>query len=376
MSSLVSHEDLETIVRISTMQPQLKVDSWNSELLSWQGRRRVFRFFGDADHVGIKTDWSIVLKEIRRPTQSDAADLSEKYWAYWEREHLIYEAGIPKRFDGDIDLPTCYSVISPSTDVRWIWLEDLGHVNDQSWTIATYARTAYQLGRFNGLSASKEPVANVSWLPSFGLVGRSADAVANLMHLRESVYWDNSEFVQLFPKTILNDLLTVSAKRDILLALLDTFPKAFIHSDAWHGNMSLTRRDGKETTILFDWALSCFGCLGEEIANLIWSALLEFKIDISKLDELERVVVKNYLNGLYDVGVSIPEHLIRIAYLIRSVLVFAPDPEIFEIFQNKEHFEPQQYNDLSFEQAVSQSAQVTKELIKREQKLERLINDL
>lgn len=295
MPSLVSHKDLENIVRISTMLPQLKVDSWNSELLSWQGRRRVFRFFGDADNFNVKTAWSIILKEIRQPEQRDAADLSEKHWAYWERESLIYEAGTPKLFDGNIDAPTCYSVASPVNDVRWIWLEDLGHVDDQSWTSATYAQTAYQLGRFNGISASKKPVANFSWLPSFGLVGRSADAVENLMHLQKSAQWDNSEFVRLFPKTILNNLLTLSAKRGALLAHLDSFPKVFIHGDAWHGNMSLIRRDGKEATILFDWALSCFGCLGEEIANLIWSALLEFKIDISELEELERVVVNNYL---------------------------------------------------------------------------------
>jgi predicted ATPase len=127
---------------MATKCQDLQIDTWEKTILSVHGQRSVFRFAGLGNDGGMSYPWSVVLKQIRAPESPDAPDANFNDCAYWEREYLLYQAGVPQTLTGDLRGPDCFGTIERTPNLRWIWLEDLSDRYNEIWPIAQYASVA------------------------------------------------------------------------------------------------------------------------------------------------------------------------------------------------------------------------------------------
>jgi hypothetical protein len=135
--------------------------------------------------------------------------------------------------------------------------------------------------------------------------------------------------------------------------------------------------DQSKSTVLFDWALAGYGAVGEEIGTLIWVALLEFKVDIQNAECLETDVFNQYLRGLEDSGWKYDPIHVRIAYLIKSVLLFGFQLEAVDHALNEDAYKAtEQLYGQPIDRLVTQAAQVTYLLISRIDELRSLLDNL
>jgi hypothetical protein len=109
----VDRATLTTVVRVATGQPELEVGSWQTAMLSVQGRRSVWRFAGVGRNGVAEQPWSLILKVIRAPERAADHDGDVSDWAYWPRESLLYEAGVPQALVGQLR-PTLLRRHAPS----------------------------------------------------------------------------------------------------------------------------------------------------------------------------------------------------------------------------------------------------------------------
>lgn len=372
---IVSQATLLPLVRSALDYPDLEIEDWQITSLSVQGQRRIFRFAGVGINDSDPQPWSIILKEIAPPPSQNTPNRDEKHWAYWPRESLLYQAGIPQSISGPLRAPRCLAVMQPTPDLHWIWLEDLQDIYQGQWPLERYALAAYHLGQFNGsYIAAGKAKPEAPWLTDIGLRSRSATAVANFEKLRNPEIWQNPYLKRAFPQPILPELERLTAERERFLAAVAQLPQTFCHADAWQGNMMAVKENGTDVTVIFDWALSGYGAVGEEIANLVWSALLEFKLDMAQAQELESAIFGSYCQGLADAGAAIAATSVHIGYLTRSVLVFGLEPEAVEHAQNPDKTAVEQYYGWPIERMIAQTAQVTYLLLNRANELRALLD--
>lgn len=376
--SEVDRATLTTVVRVATGQPHLDLGPWQTTLLSSQGRRSVWRFTGVGRDGAAEQPWSLILKEVRAPERADAHDTDVRDWAYWPRESLLYEAGIPQALAGPLRAPRCFGTMRPATNLRWIWLEELQDRYGGTWPLERYALAAHHLGACNAAYLVGRPLPTAPWLTADGLRSRSASAIAGLDRLRTPALWEHPLLRQSFPRPVLGDLERLSAERERLLAAAARLPQTFCHLDAWHGNMAaLVDASGDDVTVLFDWELAGYGALGVEISNLVWSSLLEFKLASSDVERLEAQVVAGYMQGLASAGWKADPRQVRCAYLISSVLLFGLVPEAVDhALSEDQHAALERHYGWPLERIVRQAAEVTYLLLGRADELRDLLSEL
>jgi hypothetical protein len=374
----VERETLLRLARAQTGCQDLRMDQWQTSSLSVQGRRSIFRFAGTGYDGATPRPWSLILKQIRAPEKANAQDADIGYWAYWPREYLLYEAGIPQTLKGALRAPRCFDVMQPAPHLRWIWLEDLQDLYDGVWPLRHYALTAYHLGRFNGSYLAGKPMPAGTWLADDALRSRSADAIAGLARLRDPTLWEHPLLRRAFPRPIIDNLERLAADRESFLRAAARLPRTFCHLDAWYGNMAaMEDGDGAKGTVLFDWALAGYGAPGQEISNLVWTGLLEFKVDIHDAERLEAEVFNSYLQGLAEAGWQADPVFVRCAYLISSVLLFGLVPEAVEHALHEDGYgELVEFYGWPIERLVEQAAEVTYLLFKRADELRALLDGL
>ena len=375
---LMDRQTLEPLARAATGCPDLRLQDWQTTNLSVQGRRSIFRFAGIGQDGAASRPWSLILKVIRAPEKATAPDADMEHWAYWPRESLLYEAGLPQTLSGALRAPHCFGVEQPAPTVRWIWLEDLRDCYDGVWSLERFALTAYHLGVFNGAYLTGTPKPTAPWLTDRGLWSRSLEVEADLDRLRHHTPWTHSLLRRVFTTPVLDEFERLAADHDRFLAATANLPQTFCHLDAWHGNMAaLQEADGAEVTVIFDWALAGYGAPGEEISNLIWSSLLEFKVDIHQAEQLEAELFNSYLQGLVQAGWQADPRLVRCAYLISSLIIFGLRPEAVEHALNEAEYQSlERYYGWPIERLVEQAAQVTYLLFKRANELRALLDAL
>lgn len=355
--------------------PTLQIAEWQRTSLSVQGRRTVFRFAG-IGHDGLSArPWSIILKQLKAPDDPAAADMAMDYWCYWPRESLLYATEALQDLSGGLRSPHCFGVMEPAPHLRWIWLEDLQDRYNGQWPLERFALAAYHLGQFNGSYLAGKPLPIAPWLTDKGLYWQSAERVAGLERFRDPTLWRHPLLRRAFPTPILGELERLAADRERFLAGAAHLPLTFCHLDAWHGNLAAVEEaNGEDVTVLFDWALAGYGAPGQEISNIIWTSLLECKVEIKDAERLEAMVMERYLQGLAAAGWQADPTEIRYAYLMSSVLNFGLEPESVEHVSNEDMTELEQPFGWPVERVVEQTAQVTYLLFERANELRTLCN--
>jgi Phosphotransferase enzyme family len=374
----VDRATLLPLTQAATNCPNLQIDMWQTTLVSQQGRRRIVRFAGTGQEQGAPRAWSLILKVIQAPEGRDDHDEDMSDWAYWPRESLLYEIGIPQTLVGGLRAPRCFGVVHPAPNLRWIWLEDLHDRYGGTWPLERYALAASHLGAFNGAYLMGVGLPRAPWLSDNGLRSRSAHAIADLARLRDPTLWNHPLLRHGFPRPVYADLERLAGERERFLAVEARLPRTFCHLDAWHGNMAAVLDDtGADVTVLFDWALAGYGAPGAEISNIVWTSLLEFKLDMQEAERLEAAVMHSYLQGLADAGWHADSRLVRCAYLISSVLLFGLVPEAVDHGLNTDqHMTRERQYGWPIDQLVRQAAEVTYLLLRRAEELRSLLDSL
>ena len=112
-----------------------------------------------------------------------------------------------------------------------------------------------------------------------------------------------------------------------------------------------------------------------EIANLVWTSLLEFKLDVGDAARLEAEVVDGYLRGLAEAGWRADPRVVRRGYLIGSVLVFGLAPEVPDHALNEEeHPALERQYGWPIDRLIAQAAEVTYLLLDRADELRALLD--
>jgi len=374
----IDRATLLPLAQAATNCPNLRIDMWRTTVVSQQGRRRIVRFAGTGQEQGVPRTWSVILKEIRAPEGRDDHDQDTSDWAYWPRESLLYEAGIPQTLAGALRAPRCFGVVHPLPNMRWIWLEDLHDRYGGTWPPERYALAATHLGAFNGVYLMRAQLPCVPWLSDNGLRSRSARAIADLARLRDPTLWNHPLLRHGFPRPVYAALERLAGERERFLAVETRLVHTFCHLDAWHGNMAAApAANGADVTVLFDWALAGYGAPGAEISNMVWSSLLEFKLDIQEAERLEAAVFQGYLQGLSSAGWHGDSRLVRCGYLISSVLLFGLVPEgVDHALQADQHTTLERQYGWPIDRLVTQAAEVTYLLLKRAEELRSLLDSL
>jgi hypothetical protein len=372
----VNKDTILNFARMATKCQDLQIDTWEKTILSVHGQRSVFRFAGLGNDGGMSYPWSVVLKQIRAPESPDAPDANFNDCAYWEREYLLYQAGVPQTLTGDLRGPDCFGTIQPTPNLRWIWLEDLSDRYNGIWPIAQYAKAAYHLGRFNGAYLLNKPIPGANYLARSALRCSSGYYLDEFERYRDPAAWQHPLIQHAYPKPVMETLDQLAAEREKLLEVVVSLPQTFCHLDAHHENMAAVENaDKSESIVLFDWALAGYGAPGEEIARLIWVAPLEFTVDVQNVAHLEKEVFTHYLQGLADSGWQPDPTQVRCAYLINSILIFGFALEAVDYALNEDAYEAtEQFYGQPIDQLVTQAAQVTYLLIERSDELRSLLD--
>lgn len=317
--------------------------------------------------------WSLMLKEIQSPLQADLPDWEVENWVYWERESLLYAAGIPQTLTGDLRAPRCYGVTQPEPGLRWIWLEAIQDRYQRLWPLEQYRLAACQLGAFNGSYLVDKAQPKLPCLAGNRLRSRSATMIENFDRLRQPALWQHPRLRQVVAASVPGDLERLFNEREHLLAVAARLPQTFCHLDVHVGNMAaLPAADEAARTVLFDWAIAGYAAVGGEIANLIWSSFLEFKWDVA-----EATMFDGYCQGLAEAGCQINPDWVRCGYLIHALLIFGLLPEAVDHALNEaEHAALEQYYGWSIERIIAQAAAVTDLLLMRAEELGPLIRRL
>jgi hypothetical protein len=315
---------LTSIVRKMKRNNDLNVTKWSHTRIgagggiSFGSALSLCRFSGEAVDLEThrNTSWSLMLKAVGRNGNGSKDPAA---WNYWKREILVNQSGIIETLTDDFAAPVCFDIDEFPDDEYWIWMEDIGDDQTDTWSIDRYCLAARHLGQFNGTYLVAKSVPGATWLSTGRVrewIGFSDPIIAELQARRstESLRpWINDKAIE--------RILRLWTDRHSFLRALDSLPKTFCHHDAFRRNLiGRTRDSGVAQTVAFDWAVAGTGAIGEEISNLIFTSLAWLDVDFAEAGDLQEGVISGYIDGLRDAGWKGDANLVRFGCLGSAAL--------------------------------------------------------
>ena len=269
----------------------------------------VHRFQGQAQTTDGNKPWSLILKVVSPDTGGPAPTDFD----YWKREGLLYQSALLADLPRDLIVPRCFEVAAYPGEECWLWLEDMGAIDNEEWSLAQYGIAARHLGQFNGAYLVGRPQPPYQWLRGPDVHQRLALAEPGIAELPRLCH--HPLFAELLNETQVARIINLWEKRAHLLAALDQLPQTFCHRDAFRRNLIMRRdADSREQTVAIDWGSAGLGMLGEELVPLFAATLNFVAIDIDRIAELAELIFAGYLAGLRDAGWAGDERLVRFGF--------------------------------------------------------------
>jgi hypothetical protein len=303
------------MVRAATGNPVLDIGQWScAQIQRGAGEGLgVYQLSGNGRAGAASLSWSLILK-ILDPAASD----DPSAWNYGLREVLAYQSGLMPELPDGLGAPTCFGVEEQPDGTIWLWLEAIAE-EEPVWTLAHYNCVARRLGCLNGIYLADRPLPDYPWLSKRWLhrwLEEGAMAVPQLPQ-----FLDHPWVRRVYPPEVAEALLQIWAERELFLAALERLPQTLCHLDAFRRNLFNRRRaDGKDETILIDWAFIGPAAVGEELVPLINASVAFLEVGLDQAQELEEEVLAGYLAGLQDVGCHIDPGQVRLGYAAAATL--------------------------------------------------------
>ncbi len=241
--------------------------------------------------------WSAVLKVLRHqvgnsPLWQSGED--EGHWYYWKREALAYSSGLLAALPGPLRIPRCYGVFDRPDGTIGLWLEDLpGAASAASSSLDEYRAAAFALGRAQGGVAASglpaQPWLARNWLRRY--VERRESSIAGLDDERA---WRAPLVAKHVRPELGKEIRNIWIDRERLLAVVESGPQTLCHLDLHPANLFAVGGQ----TVLVDWAFVGIGGMGEDAANLMLDAVLDFFVRPDEMSALVDTITSGYVEGL------------------------------------------------------------------------------
>jgi hypothetical protein len=284
----------------------------------------IFRVTGQASDNNSLVDWVMVLKIVQSPANKGMPWEGDdpNSFLYWRREACLFEtdflASVPQIFV----VPACYGVVEHPGKIAWLWFEFIDNPCGNDWSLERYCTMAHQLGRFNGAYLARRPLPNDIWL-SRNFLRQWTDVNYTKIFMP---YWANADQQMLFWEHPVIQKAMGAPNENVLcrfiqehirfVDILDRLPQTLCHRDCWVTNL-MCRADSEQITLI-DWQLVGIGPVGEDLIQLVWG-MLEVQSALP-VEDVERQLFAQYLQGLRDSGWQGAENQVRFAYAASFVL--------------------------------------------------------
>ena len=297
-------------VRAALQSSAAEVVSWDRSPITGgygggTGESSVHRFRGMARDHARELPWTMILKILRKP------DSNPPNGDEWKREMDVYRSGLLDKLPEGLAAPRCFGVEEFPGECCWLWLEDITD-GVTSWPLTRYRLAARHLGRLSGSHLAPEPLAASPWLSSDWIRNDFADAVAEENRFRDSL--DHPLMRRFLPGDAGSKALRLLAEREYFLSALANLPQTLCHFDAFRRNLFARHGQGRDETVLIDWASVGQGPIGADIVALVWVSLCFVEVSSADASMLDRIVYAGFLSGLHDAGWEGDERLVRLGY--------------------------------------------------------------
>jgi hypothetical protein len=275
----------------------------------------VWRIAGTSLSGEVSRPWSLILKGWPPP----APDQAEFSMGWPLREADLYRSGLLDDLPGGIAAPICFGHLRRPDGTVWVWLEDVRDDAGGAWPLVRFASHARQLGRFNGAWAAGRPLPELACQSRGWIRERVATAAPFIEQLSQLA--DRPLVRQVYPPAVAAAWQRMWDHRERWCAALDRLPQTFCHMDAFPRN-AFTRPDpnGRDQTVLIDWAFAGIAALGEELTSPIVASVMFMEVPIDDARQLEAVSIEAYFDGLRDAGWRGDPDGVRQGYAVAAAL--------------------------------------------------------
>lgn len=239
-----------------------------------------------------------------------AASQDPTAWNFWQREVLAYRTGLPARLG--LDAPALLGAIDLDDGSVALWLEAVEGASGDTIGVEGLARAARAVGR---AQAQPSP-ADDAWLSRGFIADYAASKPADHGLYDDDHAWAHPLVTRNWDPAVRAGCARLWHQRHRFHAILAALPRRICHLDLWPNNI-VVRSSGSPA--LLDWSFVGDGALGEDIGNLIPDAVLDLLVPAAAIDDLERAVFSDYVEGLREGGWDGPSELIRLAMTASAV---------------------------------------------------------
>ncbi|WP_128431206.1 aminoglycoside phosphotransferase [Streptomyces cyaneus] len=261
-------------------------------------------------------DRSAVLKVLTRNKEAAghwAASDDPRHWNYWRREAHVYESGLARTWQPyGIRAPRLLASAPRADGDIALWLEDVPGEAGPSWSLARHIEHARRLGAAQGAAV---PGPAQPWFSHRFLREYIGGNTLGQELLDEDEAWEQPLVRDHFPAGLRHEMVRLHHDREWFLQIMESLPRTLSHLDHWPANL---RAHGPDD-VLFDWAFTGDGALGEDLGNYLPDSVFDLFVPAARLPEYAAAAYEAYLHGLRESGWRGDEHLVRLAVCASAV---------------------------------------------------------
>ena len=276
----------------------------------------VYRISGDG--------FSLVVKVVRHgedgtPDGLWLAGAEPEHRNYWKREWLAFDTGLLDSLPGRLRAPRSRLTTTHDDGDCWIWMEDVGGRTGTALTLDDYARVGHDLGTTQGAyAAGAAELPDAPWLSRSWLRGWVGACEAMGDAISDDPGWRNSPIA--FMSGLRDRAAEIWARREELLAVVETAPPTVAHYDFWPANVFV----GDGGTVAIDWSQIGIGGLAQDLDQMTLDAVWMLVRPDTDPRRLERLVLGGYAAGLREAGVSVDDATLWQWYAAAASVRYVP----------------------------------------------------
>lgn len=332
------------VTEVRVLSCDVQVADYDIEALTTAGRYWVR---GDAQHAGGRSPYAFFVKVVQSWTRTRYFEMIPEHLREvaaaglpWRNEPDVYRSDVGDRLPEGLSMPEAFSVVDLDEESAALWLRAVD-VDPQPWTLETFSRAAYLLGR---LAASPR-------VRPLNLIG-SQDVMRRYGHgrvehqvvpiLRDEELWSHPLVAEAFDSELRTRILAAVDALPGILDELDDAPLGTAHGDASPRNL-LIERGSPDAFVLIDFGFWSQAPLGFDLSQLLLGEVQLGERPAAELPELEEACLDAYVAGLSAEGCEVALETVRRAHALTMLLFWAlssvpieimfgappPPPEVF-----------------------------------------------
>jgi hypothetical protein len=309
------------VPRVDVLSCEVEVADYDIEALTTAGRYWVR---GTAEHAGGRSPYAFFVKVVQSWTRTRYFEMVPEHLREvaaaglpWRNEPDVYRSDLGDRLPDGLSMPEAFSVVDLDEESTALWLRAVD-VDSRPWTLETFSRAAYLLGRL----AASPRVRPLNLLGSQDVVRRYARGRVEhqvVPALRNEELWRHPLVADAFDSQLRTRILAAVDALPGILAELDSAPLGTAHGDASPRNL-LVERQSPDAFVLIDFGFWSQAPLGFDLSQLLLGGLQVGDRSADDLGELEQVCLPAYLQGLRDEGCHVPPEVVRRAHALLMLI--------------------------------------------------------